>query len=221
MRAPRARERAPPRVRSARPPWPGARSRPRVEGIERYWAGTGPRAGIGSKDAEGSRDPGPSLIGAGRAGGIPRASRRDSTGPARESWCPTPGAAPAQPRDPGEGRGEPPAPRPAVQPAVPGPAECTISGDGGGPARGRGRGALAQSRWGGGGRSPPLGRRTVGNRSKLPSSNFIEEAPETDKLALLIPGCFKTPANGGLLGASVSFWFWSSSARFSVAFVAQ
>lgn len=209
-------------MRNAGPPWPGARSRLRVGGIERYRAGTGPQAGIGSEYAEGAWHPGPSLRGAGRVRGIPRASRRDGTGPARESWRPTPGATPAQPRDPREGRGEPfPAPSPPpVQPAVPGPAECTISGDGGGPARGRGRGALARSRWAGG-RSRPLGRRTVGNGSKLPSSNFIEEAPETDKPALLIPGYFRTPANDGLLGASVSFWFWNSSARFSAAFVAH
>lgn len=87
------------------------------------------------------------------------------------------------------------------------------------------RGGAAGDPWRGAGgrrgRSRPLGRRTVGNGSKLPSSNFIEEAPETDKPALLIPGCFRTPANDGLLGASVSFWFWNSSARFSAAFVAH
>lgn len=190
-----ASERAPPRVRSAGPPWPGARSRLRVGGIELYWAGTRPRAGVRSKDAEGARDPGPSLRGAGRAGGIPRASRRDATRPARESWRSTPGAAPAEPRDPREGRGEPT----PVQRAVPGPAECTISGDGGGPARGRGPGALARSRWGGGALLPWGGAR-LETRANFPQVTLLRRLQR-----LTSRPCSALVASGPLLMMGFSF----------------
>lgn len=92
-------------------------------------------------------------------------------GPSWGPGAPAGGAGPAAAVDPGEGEANPPEHLRAVR----APAECATSGV----AKVQGGGAAGEPRRraGGGGRAPRPVRRLVGNRSKLPPSNFTEALP--------------------------------------------
>lgn len=162
---------------------PGARSRPRAEGAERRWAGTGPRAGARPGDAGAPR----SLVLAGETlvapAGFPRGPKRDGAGPAR--WGPGAvvrgaGPAAAKGRRGGAKRAHPGSSRPYGRPQSARPAEVAEVQGGG----------AAGERWrraGGGGRAPGPGRRMVGNRSKLPGVTLLRRCQRGPRWGLQGP----------------------------------
>lgn len=173
-------------MRSAGPPGQGRAPGRGLEGPSTAGPGQG-RGPARTCGRGGSSHPRPGLRSAGRLGRLPEGSRLDGAGPARGSRRPAQWAWPAAARGPrgGKRRAPPGSRQPHRRPRDARPPEMAEE-----PRCGAG----------GGGRAPRPGRRTVGNRSKLPTSNFIEGAPGTDIPAVLSRGRRSTPANdGGLL----------------------